>query len=303
MPPKKAIKSELHHWWPRALSRFWADKNGSAHCIHCDGDFVQSRPKAFGAIKNANTIRLADVPTVWDECFEPTFGRADSEFPKLIDWLQRLHSPIAPSRNALAKRLTPASITDEEFTRLGMCLASIIARSPSFLFRVKRITEAMRRRHFGITEPAEKHLIGMNVRDAQSTLSSIMDRGKFAILFSGQQEFIFGDGFFHNISSVSLPPTSPRCLIPLTPEVAVFYAKPLAYCPLPRSFIVNLTRDEVEFVNDAVQIYSERFLFFREIHPVIHDEFTMGEHRQFKNDRSPWTDELESAIFNSCYEP
>lgn len=72
------------------------------------------------------------------------------------------------------------------------------------------------------------------------------------VLFSGQQEFILGDGFLHNFSSADRP-LARRCLVPLTPEIAVFYTR-----PLPKGLVPKLAPEEVAFVNRTVQIYTNR---------------------------------------------
>ena len=121
------------------------------------------------------------------------------------------------------------------------------------------------------------------------------------MLLSGESEFIFGDGFLHNISSVANTPHCPRCLIPLTPEIAVFYTRPVSYRTYPKGFVMNLTPDEVSFVNHTVQVYAKRELFFREIHPAIDPVFIKCEHRQYKYDAHPWTTALKQAVANTFF--
>ncbi len=89
MPTTKKFepKKELHHWWPRTLSRHWAAEDGFAHSLSCEGRVVRSKPDKFGAIRNDNNIYLADEPTVWDESFEHTFGSADASITPAMEWL------------------------------------------------------------------------------------------------------------------------------------------------------------------------------------------------------------------------
>lgn len=191
----KALPSVLHHWWPKTLSSFWADSEGNVHSIDSDGLLVKSRPKSFGAIRNDNNIRLADVPTVWDRSFERSYDKADSAFAGLINCLQSLNSPIAASTEPFAKRLTPLPLTDAKHATLAECLASLIVRSPNFRSRVRGIPES----YLGNVGPKdtamEDRLVGMNVSNGQQVLSQAMAiGGKFSVLLSGDQEFIFGDG-------------------------------------------------------------------------------------------------------------
>jgi hypothetical protein len=105
---------------------------------------------------------------------------------------------------------------------LAECLASLIIRSPNFRNRVRGTVDYFRER-MGIKTPADSNLVGMNVRDGQRMLSkSFARRGKFVVMRATEGEFIFGDGFFHTISSAVDEPLTPKCVIPLTPELAVF---------------------------------------------------------------------------------
>ena len=245
---KKLIpKNERHHWWPKTLSRHWADSAGLAHSLSCDGELVTSKPEQFGAIRNDNNIYLSDVASPWDESFEHTFGPPDALITPLIDWLKTAESPIVPSDSTLSKRLTPLIVDEERFTSLTKVLASLIARSPSFRHRVKSGTRALRERIGLDPNNGDRGLLGMNVRNAQATLSEAMTRGKFAVLLSGSREFIFGDGFFHNVHSVANSPRGVRCIVPLTPAIAIFYTHPMRYHSYPRAFVLNLTKRRNRF--------------------------------------------------------
>jgi len=299
----KALKSELHHWWPRALSRFWADSNGAAHWLRPDGRVIPATPHSFGAITNDNHIRLsAEGPTVWDETFEPSYGSADSTFPHLIDWLQTLSSANPPSEAAMEHRLTPVLLTDDRRVALAECLASLIMRSPSFRFVVRLGIEGFRR-DVGMREPKAEHsLIGLNIRHGQKMLSAAIARhGKFGVLLSGDQEFIFGDGFLHNISSIANPPFNPRCLIPLTPEIAIFYVSPISYRSFPKAFVLNLKEEEVACVNRTVQVYAAQSIFFRRILPSIDPWFQQGKHAEFQGHSVPWLDNLGAVMADGYF--
>jgi len=64
------LRNELHHWWPRSLSKYWADTDGHASAVFSDGTIVRSKPRQFGAIRNAHNIKMAPEPTVWDISYE-----------------------------------------------------------------------------------------------------------------------------------------------------------------------------------------------------------------------------------------
>lgn len=298
--PAQAAK---HHWWPRGLSKFWKDDAGMAHRVSWDGELETKPPKSFGHTRNDNNVTLGVSPTPWDFSFEHTFQEADDAFPRLVEWLRTLSSPIRPTDVAFAHRMTPIALSDAMHATLAKCCASLIVRSPSLRSQVRLSTEDLRKR-IGLRDfSANKSLVGMNVRGGQAELTRAIDRGgKFAVLLAGEQEFIFGDGFMHNVASVTGPIHSPSFLLPLTPEIAVFYTRPSSYRSYPKAFVMNLTSEEVAFVNLTVQVYSARHLFFREIYPVIDDAFTRGEHLQFEYHRHTWTTALGETMANAYFE-
>jgi hypothetical protein len=298
-PPPKAAS---HHWWPKALSKYWKDDSGLVHRISWDGQARIKPPKSFGHTRNDNNVKLASTPTPWDFTFERTFQDADDAFRSLIEWLLSLSSPIAPTIAPFPERVTPIALTNERHLQLAQCCASLIVRSPSLRNRVRVTTESYRKA-FGIRDfDLSQSLVGMNIRGGQEELSrSIASGGKFAVLLSGEHEFIFGDGFLHNVSAVNGPIHSPRFLIPLTPEVAITYTRPSSYRSFPKAFVMNLTRQEVSFVNLTVQIYSKQHVFFREIYPVINEAFTRGEHLQLEFDNDPWLGALHNTIADTYF--
>jgi hypothetical protein len=160
-------------------------------------------------------------------------------------------------------------------------------------------TEGLRAKIGFQTDAHDAHaLVGLNVRDGQRLLGGSMSRaGKFTVLRAPPgEEFIFGDGFLHNISHLSSEPWTPRCLVPLTPELAIFYTRPTSSRLYPRAFALNLTADGVRFVNDTTQVYAASELFFRTKRPSEGVDFDVGEHRQYQYDKHPWLSGLELAM-------
>jgi len=298
----KAMINEVHHWWPITVSQHWADANGVVHRIGVDGKVVSSQPKSFGGIRNDNTIRLGTVPTVCDHSFERSFDKADSSFNSLIGWFHLLPSPICDLSKPLPSRLVPLAVTRMQFETVVECLASLIVRSPCFRARISAYTEHLRdRMGFGNPKP-ERRLIGMNIRNGQKHVGSSMKAGgKFVVLLSGDDEFIFGDGFFHNISAVNDPPMCPQCLIPVTPRVAIFYSRPVQQRSYPKAFVMSLSAQEVALVNETVQLYSEKYLFYRAAKPVLTVDFLSGEHMRFESDRNHWSMDLAKAMADTSF--
>src|ERR1700730_2059175 len=83
----KPLKSELHHWWPRGLSRLWQESDGKVTRLSWDGSELRAPPKQFGAITNAHHM---DVGGPWSTSIEPMFGDADSALPGLVTKLESL---------------------------------------------------------------------------------------------------------------------------------------------------------------------------------------------------------------------
>jgi hypothetical protein len=295
------IRGEVHHWWPRGLSKFWGDDAKHVHRLESDGSLVRSLPKAFGGVSDAHNILLADEPTAWDETFEGSFDKADNSFAGLIPWLQQQVSPIAPSSKDMKARMTPLVVDDSRRAELAECLASQIVRSPSLRHRVRLTTEYYRRR-MGMAEPeAEESLVAANLRRGQPMLSQALNGGKFVVLHSGEEEFIFGDGFLHSVHSVTDRPMNPRCLIPITPTIAVLHVSPMQYRSYPRGLALNLTKAEVEFVNYTVQTYAGRYILFRKIAPEVHEAFRRGAHLQFEYHKHPWLEHLIDVAASASY--
>ncbi len=173
----------------------------------------------------------------------------------------KVQSSVPPSAAPLEERVSPLIVGDEQFEALTTILASLIIRSPCFRHRVDSGTRALRER-MGFREgQGDRALLGLNIRHGQKTLSSAMQRGKLAILFSVGREFIFGDGFMHNIHSVANRPQSPRCLLPLTPDIAIFYASPMQCRRFPKAFAMNLTDEETGFCQSVGPSIFEALYF------------------------------------------
>ena len=282
------LKSARHHCWPRCVSQHWADSHGVVGRLSPDGTVTHAPPSQFGAIRNAHLIRLgqdAEAGTFWDEDFEGAFAGADSAFAGVIEWLKtldRVSTDRAPSRRA---RFHVAEASDDHLRSLVECLVSLAVRSPMNRESAVSVAEHLRGPLRGRERDA---LIGANMRHCQRVLSeSAGTRGKFAVLFSENRELVFGDGFFHNISSPVQSMTLPRMLVPLTPEMAVAYVVPTRYRPEPRVVTLVLTDDEVDALNDGIQVYAKSEVFFRSQRPEVTSHFRRNMHLRFSDRDNP----------------
>ncbi len=252
-----------------------------------DGTLRRSSPNNFGVIGNGHHIKLSDDPnqaSVWDESFEREFQDADANFPRVIHWLQGLereHRYGSERRN----RFFPQSARSEQIGPLIECLVSLAVRSPMNREASVALAEQLR----GTLGERERNmLIGANMRHAhRRAVQAFSMPGKIAVIYSPNREFIFGDGFYHNLVSPSAVPTSPQILAPLTPEISVIYTIPMRYSTEPQLSTLVIDADETVMLNDTVQVYARKALFYRSEKPSITDAYRQERHLIYSRPGNP----------------
>jgi len=281
------LKSARHHWWPECVSAHWAAEDGMTGWIQPDGTCRRVHPKQLGVIGNAHHVKLgrhAGDSTDWDTSFENEFDAADTNFPTVISWLQTLEYEFAPHRESRARFLgQPAA--DDQLRLLTECVVSLAVRSPMNREASVSLAEHLRG---PVPNPERNALIGVNMRQSQRLVSdTIGSNGKFVVLFSQGREFIFGDGFFHNVRAVANPPIAPKILAPITPRVSVIVTRPPSFTVQPRLLTIVLSDEEVDRCNHAIQVYSRQALYFRSDRPTVEEAFTCNEYRQYASPDNP----------------
>ncbi|RCK21955.1 hypothetical protein [Thalassospira lucentensis] len=258
------------------------DSEGITHWIRPDGTITPAPPDNFGVIGNGHFIKLGETPgekTVWDQNFEPAFDQADSNFPAVISWLQSLTREDRYDAKMLNERFLTADASDKQIACLVECIVSLAVRSPMNREASVSLAESLRGR---LQKQERNAIMKLNMRDSQQqAVSLIGTRGKFAVLYSPDSEFIFGDGFFHNIKSPVYQSLRPKILVPITPEISVVYARPMAYQTEPRLSTLTLTPTETTALNETVQIYSKNALFYRSQKPTLGEAFQRGVHLEY----------------------
>jgi len=281
------LKSERHHWWPECVSEYWADEGGGVHWLLPDGEVRHSTPNNFGVIGNGHHIKLGSDPeigSVWDESYEIEFATADSNFPRIIDWLNTLERCNPPFDAPIAERIRQQSATDDQFTQLIECLVSLAVRSPMHREQAVSLAEHFRGQ---LPERERNSLIGANSRRTlRNAVRGIGGRGKAMVIFSPEREFLFGDGFFHNLPVNGEHWHNPKMLVPLTPWMSVLFTRPMRYSLDPRLVTVVIPPAEADALNVAVQVYARNALFFRSDKPSVGEEFTCGRHEIFSDHRN-----------------
>lgn len=289
------LKSERHHWWPRCVSRHWAANDGTTGWIKPDDSEKRIPPDKLGMIGNGHHIKLGRTPgevTGWDTSFEDEFEAADSGFPALIAWLDGLERRGIAGAD-LRERFVSQEVSDDQLRALTECAVSLAVRGPLNREASVSLAEHLR----GALPEAERNaLIGMNMQRSQRLIADcIGSRGKFAVLYSAGREFIYGDGFFHNVKGVVNPPMAPKIFVPITPLVSVMVSRPTTFAIEPRLVTIVLTDDEVDRCNHAVQVYSRDALFYRNDRPTLDDSFKRGEHLAYASPDNP-IDSLFDAL-------
>ncbi|EIC31338.1 MULTISPECIES: hypothetical protein [Methylomicrobium] len=281
---KYPLKSEDHHWWPKCVSKHWKDDQGFVHRLSADGiDDIYKKHEKLGYITDAHSIKFADKPTDWDECFESSFDSVDNNkgFRYIIAWLKSLESSIDSPKEE-----------QDNLDKLLECVLSLIVRSPRFRNQIKL--------NIDITGTSlRKNLISLNQRDTfHKFKTALLDHGKFCIAFSRDYEFIFGDGFYNNFTSSIGAPIEPRAIVPILPNICVFYSHP-SYCKRnPRLITIELEQTEVDFINQTTMIYSQNYVFYRSQKPIITESFSCKKFLKYDPNGDPVIDAF-SKIFHS----
>lgn len=281
------LKSARHHWWPECVSKHWAGTDGKVGWLKPDGSSLRLPPRHLGVIGNGHFVKLGSdgQQTPFDESFESEFDKADTLFPSFIEWLGHLQR-VAGKEGTAHGRFVPMTATDKEIDRLVQCLVSLAVRSPMNREASVSLADQLRG---GQLPPRERAAImGLNMRrQQQSIVEDVGLRAKFVVFFSPKRDFLFGDGFYHNVQYARPPLRNPTVLAPITPNISVLLTRPQQYMANPRLTTLTLTEEEAEQLNLAVQIYSKNAIYFRQDAPCIDDSFLTGEHRQFADAYNP----------------
>jgi len=154
----------------------------------------------------------------------------------------------------------------------------------------------------GVDYEVKDSLIAINQRHCQKRFFDQMSSlGKIAILVSSEREFIFGDGFFHNFTSSTDAPIRAKIIVPLTPRISLFYVRPQSYFPEPRVSRIELVDNEVKFLNDTVQIYSESQIFYRNDRPDLLDGFKQERFLEYVDNTHPIIERMEKIIVQARF--
>ncbi len=165
-------------------------------------------------------------------------------------------------------------------------LVSLCVRSPMNRNASVRLAQSVRNAAIKVRE--KEALTALNMRYQQRKIADALGtRGKFVVIYSPRREYIFGDGFFHNLTSAAAPPIHPEMMVPLTPNISVLFVQPLQYSIEPRLSTLVVRTEEAEILNHTVQVYAKEMIFYRSERPDLTEEFRKGEHYQYSRPHHP----------------
>jgi hypothetical protein len=293
------LTPERHHYWPECVSNFWKDTDGRVIRLAWDETELWSPPKNFGVIKDGH--RMKEAPP-WDTSIESMFGNADSNFPAVISWLQSL-VPVPQSPDlSMGKRIKSESCSEETIDSLGECLASIVVRSPAFrskiLLELIELRKMVRPGGMPFRDKQESHnLIVGNLSTHYTGAIQLLQRKstKFLVLICPDSEFVFSEGFLNDIYGIA-PATCTRCLVPLTPHVAVAAYRFQSSSSGRRVYSIDICPAETDLINEVSQIYTKDYIYFRMKKPRVFPAFTQRSFLEVPDSRVPMIEEFGEVV-------
>lgn len=286
------LKSERHHYWPRALSAFWADSEGQTSRLSHDGTILRGPPHNFGVIGNAHHVKLGEP---WEHTIETMFQNADSNIKYVVEYLLSLRPKVRTSKPSTGK-MSGADIPVQQRAQLGECIASLIVRSPAFRNIMKLTADSGRDGLPYANATDANNLIASNIAIEYRQISrSLQSGGKILIMYAETSEFIFGEGFLHNLGGGGISANS-KFLVPLTPDMAVAFTSPLVYFTQPVAVKTFLSASDVRKCNEIAQVYSKDYVYFRAKRPALTPQFQARQFLEYTYHQHEWFDDLLRAV-------
>lgn len=253
-----------------------------------DGTTTRMKPANAAALTNAHHIKLSrdGTPSVWDSSYEKTFDVADSAVPNLVEWVVSGTAEVVfPDKASLSDRWVPLQHTDIEISMMTEVMVSLAVRSPMARKSAAALAVHLR----GPLPDREVNMLAASnlQHNQRNNVRRIGNRGKFGILLSRETEFIFGDGFFHNLVVANGAPNSPQMVVPFLPTAALLHISPTSCSTYPRLCAALATAAEVQAVNASVKACSSKELFYRCQRPDLLDGFEHREHGRYTHPDNP----------------
>ncbi|MEM0909402.1 MAG: hypothetical protein AAGJ37_00415 [Pseudomonadota bacterium] len=283
-------RNEKHHWWPKTLSKHWSNSDGKVNGLRPTGEQITQKPTNFGFIKGAHNL-LFEKKSDWEFSFERFFDEADNKMNGFVADLKEFR--IFNEFGRVYSYATQDEL-DKNLEVMSKCMLSLIIRSPEYRNNLGNMITGIRG---SISSKKELEILishnqGLIYKRVYS--SHIFGRGNFIIMFSDENEFIFGDGFYNNFPVCPTQFLNFETVIPITPNIAVAWVFSNRFRTKPRAKAISIEPDDVLLINEATQIYSKDFLFFRYQKPFLFEFFTKNQHLEI----SPTTNYLHKLLLN-----
>ena len=261
-------------------------------CLKSDGSSFQTQNGRLGGIKNAHAYKYTDewAGSPWNQIDEHLFQSVDDNFPRIV---QELLSGCSLDKINDDDGWRAFEPSDWLQNNLAQALVSLCMRSP----RTRYLASMLGRELTGFQRGSKTDLnvsLSNAIAGFKANSRSLRGKGKVGILRAINSEFIYGDGFYHNLRASGDVGTHARMLVPLTPEIAILYYKPTSYITEPMFSEIKLEKEFVDKLNDLVQVHSERFLFYRSLPPDIHPAFKLDEFKTVTQQSNPAIKLMES---------
>ncbi|HEY4940033.1 MAG TPA: hypothetical protein VII56_01290 [Rhizomicrobium sp.] len=291
----KIPNRELHHWWPKGLSKYWADQDGLVSQLRYCGKLHRSTPKTFGAMTNAHAIKLKGP---WNSTIEPMFNFPDTNLPRIVGGILEALSVAysADGNRAHGDRaIRPYAISGEDQDALSEGLASLVIRSPGYREFIRLNTNHYRER-FGLPGiDGRDNLIAGQIHQWYSTAVASFQSANVVFLYSKAQEFIFGEGYLNNFQGTSYT-FNLRAVVPLAPELAVICFSGSGRTPPSRCCSLCATPEDVAAINELSQVYTKEFVYFRSQQPTTLEVFSRNEFLQREYHRDAVVEGIIQAV-------
>lgn len=276
---KRPFKAgERHHWWPQSLSKNWANSEGLITESRPNTGSTTATPLRAARISDGHNIKVGDP---WNTTFEEWFDRPDSEFPRIVQILEKLRELDQKARPEGEARVGLHILSDEDSELLCECLVSLAVRSPKFRAQAMSVVTELRG---SVPKPEYKALSAGNIHQTYGHLRrNIGAWGKYLVIYSGNQEFIFGDGFYNNLSPAAMDIMGKTILVPLTPNMSVALYSVRGRPGTPNVATIEATADLVSLLNMTVQIYSKDCLYSRSQPPELLSHFMQNEYLVYES--------------------
>lgn len=280
--------SREHHWWPVGLQTYWADRSGDISWIDPAGKIEKKRVKnrKVAYKSHGHTVFKGDY---WETNFESEFSGADNKIHDVITELSKL-KPLGLSladfanlmklffkRDRHLRDMCKFYRLDEPIHRaLLLLLFSILIRSPSNRHRNENYPSL-------IGLPPNEVVGKMNMRQTYLLAKEICKSGHishqyFIIIHSPWKKFVFGDGCLDWLTSgLVTNRVEGKALVPLTPHLCVYFCTPRWMRPSMSCASFSAAPWIVDWINDTIQIYSKKQIFFLGKPPVVKDYFRQGQ--------------------------